>query len=102
LFIAAISLLPGIAPWAPYTWISPMLFVLTFAILREGIEDYMRYKHDLTTNSQIIEKVVSEGEVKQIKSKEIKVGDMIKINEGEELPADIIMVQSSDQGTRST
>lgn len=79
-----------------------MLFVLTFAILREGIEDYMRYKHDLTTNSQIIEKVVSEGEVKQIKSKEIKVGDMIKINEGEELPADIIMVQSSDQGTRST
>lgn len=59
-----------------------MMFVLFVAILREGIEDYMRYKHDLKTNSQVAEKLVSEGTVKEITSKEIYVGDIIKINEG--------------------
>ena len=98
LLIAVISLLPGVAPWAPFTWIAPMVFVMLVAVLREGVEDYLRYKQDLKTNSQIVEKIVEEGVVQKITSREITVGDVIKVKEGEELPADIIMIQSSDSG----
>lgn len=100
LFIAAISLIPGVAPWAPYTWIAPMVAVLLVAILREGVEDYMRYKQDRRTNSQVVERVVSEGRLEETTSKEIRVGDVIKVSEGQELPADIILVQSSDEGAK--
>lgn len=76
----------------------PTLFVLMVAVFRDGIEDYMHYKQDLITNSQIVEKVVKENKTDQITAQEIKVGDLIKIVDGQEFPADMILIQSSDNG----
>ena len=36
-----------ISPLNPITAINPMVFVLTLSMLREGFEDYSRYKSDL-------------------------------------------------------
>jgi magnesium-transporting ATPase (P-type) len=100
LLIICIALIPGVAPWAPITQIVPTLFVLGIAVLREGVEDYMRYNQDLKTNSQVIEQVIAEGKFKDITSREIKVGDLIKIKDGQEIPADIVLIQSSDTGLK--
>lgn len=43
-----------VSPLHPITAINPMVFVLCLALLREGYEDYQRYKTDLTQNSLAI------------------------------------------------
>ena len=63
-------------------------------MLREGLEDYQRYKSDVKTNSQRV-KFVKKGTMQIGQSKDVKVGDLLLINENEEFPADMILVASS-------
>ena len=65
-------------------------------MLREGMEDYQRYKSDVKTNKQHI-KFVKNGRVEIGQSKDVKVGDMLYLLENEELPADVIILASSHQ-----
>jgi hypothetical protein len=64
LFLSIVGAIPGISPWDPITQITPTVFVLFVAIIREGIEDYMRYKSDLNTNEHKVWKIIKEGEKK--------------------------------------
>lgn len=60
---------------------------------REGIEDYLRYKSDKKTNSQLY-KVLKNG-WKQTRSDEIRVGDIVMIDQGETFPADLVLLSTS-------
>jgi len=66
-------------------------------MLREGIEDYFRYKADRETNSQLI-MVLRDGTFKELRSDEIVVGDFVLMREGEIFPADIIVLAASNNG----
>jgi hypothetical protein len=46
LVIAILQSIPLISPLNPATAILPLIFVLTVSMLREGFEDYGRYKSD--------------------------------------------------------
>lgn len=46
LIIAILQSIPAISPLNPVTAIMPLAFVLGVSLLREGIEDYNRYKSD--------------------------------------------------------
>lgn len=46
LITAVIQSLPMISPLTPVTAIAPLTFVLAVSMIREGIEDYIRYKSD--------------------------------------------------------
>ena len=50
LALSVLGAIPGITPWSPVTQITPTVFVLMVAVVREGIEDYMRYRADKHTN----------------------------------------------------
>src|SRR5687767_7593800 len=52
LFIAIIQSIRLLSPLSPATAIIPIAFVLTVSIIREGIEDYARYKYDKALNSE--------------------------------------------------
>jgi len=60
-FLSIVGAITGISPWDPIT---PTVFVLFVAIIREGFEDYMRYKSDLNTNEHKVWKITKEGEKK--------------------------------------
>lgn len=49
LLMTVLSCFP-LAPWSPVTMILPTTFVLIVSVLREGIEDYARYKSDKLSN----------------------------------------------------
>ena len=51
LMITTLQCIPSISPWTPWTAINPLVFVLTISMLREGFEDYDRYKSDKQQNS---------------------------------------------------
>ena len=47
---AILNSIPQVSAMNPITAWSPLAFVLGVSMLREGLEDYQRYKSDLSTN----------------------------------------------------
>jgi hypothetical protein len=50
LIIAILQSIPSISPLNPVTAIAPLIFVVGVSMLRDGYEDYKRYKADKETN----------------------------------------------------
>ena len=65
-------------------------------MLREGLEDYQRYKSDVSTNKAPI-KFIKNGSLTLGQAKDVKVGDLLIVNENEDFPADMIIVATSQQ-----
>uniref|UniRef100_A0A672RU76 Phospholipid-transporting ATPase n=1 Tax=Sinocyclocheilus grahami TaxID=75366 RepID=A0A672RU76_SINGR len=71
--------IPDVSPTGRYTTLVPLIFILTVAGIKEIIEDYKRHKADNTVNK-----------------KKTTVGDMVKVTNGQHLPADMVIVSSSE------
>ena len=52
--MTVLQCIPIISPLHPLTAINPMVFVLTVSMIREGYEDYQRYKSDQSKSSSHI------------------------------------------------
>ena len=78
----------------PITAILPLAFVLGVSMMREGLEDYQRYKSDVTTNRKTV-KFIKNGKLIMGQAKDVKVGDLLLINENEDFPTDMIIIASS-------
>ena len=72
--------------------ILPTTFVLIVSVLREGIEDYARYKSDKLSNKQSDKRVRKDGSIETITSGEVNVGDLLFVEDDEDIAADIILV----------
>ena len=96
LFIAIIQSIPIISPLTSVTAILPLIFVLCVSMLRELVEDIQRYKYDKLSNSHKVKKI-NKGKELTIKSEHIEVGDVIIVNENEEFPCDMILLDSMNK-----
>lgn len=65
-----------------FTYIAPLVFVLSITIAKEAYDDIKRYLIDKENNSQMFKKLTPDGVV-VIPSSEIKVGDMIVVEKDE-------------------
>ena len=97
LIIAILQSIPEISPLSPYSAYFPLLFVLMVSIIREGIEDFRRYRSDRKTNMMGFKKLLSKGQLWDIQSKDIKVGDILLVEENSTFPADMILLKSSGE-----
>ena len=93
-------------------YLAPLLFVLLTTLFKESYDDFQRYKQDKYINNYKYTrirynlkkscncsvtcnyscKVIEEF----IKSKDLKVGDLLKIKQNDRIPADCIILQSSN------
>uniref|UniRef100_A0A8C7ZKA5 Phospholipid-transporting ATPase n=1 Tax=Oryzias sinensis TaxID=183150 RepID=A0A8C7ZKA5_9TELE len=87
LFIALMQQIPDVSPTGRYTTLVPLIFILTVAGIKEIIEDYKRHKADNTVNKKKTTGIVSEL---------VAVGDIVKVTNGQHLPADMVIVSSSE------
>ena len=87
------ALIPGIAPVSPLTAVLPLLFVLGVAAIKDGYEDYVRHQCDNRANS-ILAQVVRDGQMVKVQSRDIEAGDIIRIEQGEEVRADVLILSS--------
>jgi P-type E1-E2 ATPase len=75
--------------------------ILIFSSLREGFEDYQRYKKDKKANEKMFhfydDSDLNEKKIQKKESKKIHVGDVMKIFKGEEFPADMCLLKSSNK-----
>ena len=98
LIIAILQSIPQISPLASYTAIAPLVFVLAVSMIREGIEDYLRYKSDKEINKSPT-MVYKNGIFEETFFEDIRVGNIVLVKKDEVFPCDIIMLSnSSDNG----
>ena len=93
----------GLYSWccAAYTTIVPLLFFITLSISKEGYDDYRRYKEEKLENRRetSVIRVVRDAngtttEWTTVKWSDIKVGDIIKLDRDDWVPADLVILHS--------
>eukprot|EP00475_Leptophrys_vorax_P029959 TRINITY_DN44436_c0_g1_i1.p1 TRINITY_DN44436_c0_g1~~TRINITY_DN44436_c0_g1_i1.p1 ORF type:complete len:1179 (+),score=393.39 TRINITY_DN44436_c0_g1_i1:363-3539(+) len=73
----------------------PLAFILAVSSIKAGYEDYLRHKEDNKLNNKIHTRVGEGGRIEQVRSKNIRVGDILRVAKNEFFPADCILIASS-------
>ncbi|XP_046454878.1 phospholipid-transporting ATPase IF-like [Daphnia pulex] len=82
------------SPTSPITSILPLIFVVIVTAVKQGYEDFLRHLNDRQVNEQLID-VVRNGELQKVKSKNIVVGDVLRIEDDDSFPCDLVLLSSS-------
>ncbi|XP_023080290.1 probable phospholipid-transporting ATPase VD isoform X4 [Piliocolobus tephrosceles] len=97
LFLVVLNWVPLVEAFQKEITMLPLVVVLTIIAIKDGLEDYRKYKIDKQINN-LITKVYSRKEKKYIDRcwKDITVGDFIRLSCNEVIPADMILLFSTD------
>ena len=81
-------------PYGSYTVTSSLAVVVGFTMVKEAVEDRKRYRKDQTTNARITSTLDASGNFEPTEWKDVKVGNIVKVMDREEVPADLILLSS--------
>ncbi|KAL0397361.1 UNVERIFIED_CONTAM: Phospholipid-transporting ATPase 1, partial [Sesamum calycinum] len=95
LVIAILNQLPQLAVFGRGASIMPLAFVLLVTAIKDGYEDYRRHRSDKIENSRLAWALLNE-QFQQIRWKDIRVGQIIKVSANETLPCDMVLLSTSD------
>ncbi|XP_030377306.1 probable phospholipid-transporting ATPase IIA isoform X1 [Scaptodrosophila lebanonensis] len=103
LLMALSQFIPEIRIGYPYTYWGPLGFVLMVTICREAVDDLRRHQRDHEVNSQKYKRLVPPqtghgSGFELVPSSKLKVGDVIVVEKNERVPADLILLRTSDRG----
>lgn len=79
----------------PELQIVPIVAFVSIIAVKDGIEDFLRYRKDQSVNNRYTHTIKSTGEVQRTKWKNLKVGDIVEVLIGEIVPADILLLNES-------
>ena len=97
LICAILQCIPMISPLTPGTAVVPLVIVLSVSIIREGIEDYSRYKLDNQQNNEETT-VYRNGQWEKTTSGTLYVGEIVEVLQENTFPADLILIESELEG----
>ena len=79
-----------------YTYWGPLGFVISVTMIREAIDDFRRFKRDREVNSSKYVKLCGEKGQVSVSSSDLKVGDIIYVEKGQRVPADMILLRTTE------
>ncbi|CAH2223376.1 probable phospholipid-transporting ATPase VA [Pelobates cultripes] len=96
-FIALLNFVPAVNAFKPELALAPVIFILAVTAIKDLWEDYRRYRSDKEINHMDC-LVYSRSERKYVERywKEVQVGDFVQLRCNEIIPADILLLSSSD------
>ncbi|KAJ3355905.1 hypothetical protein GGF32_001766 [Allomyces javanicus] len=95
LFTACIQQIGDISPTSKLTTIIPLTAVLIATAFKEGMEDLKRHRADNEVNSRLV-KVLAGQHFVEKRWDHVKVGDIIRVENGEFFAADLLLLSSSE------
>ncbi|XP_055809790.1 putative phospholipid-transporting ATPase 9 [Solanum dulcamara] len=84
-------------PLAPYTALSailPLILVIGATMVKEGIEDWRRKQQDIEVNGRKVKVHQGDGVFNLTEWKNLKVGDIVKVEKDQFFPADLLLLSS--------
>lgn len=97
LFLVVLNWVPLVEAFQKEITMLPLVVVLTIIAIKDGLEDYRKYKIDKQINN-LVTKVYSRKEKKYVDRcwKDVTVGDFIHLSCNEVIPADMVLLFSTD------
>ncbi|CAG8600931.1 28733_t:CDS:2 [Gigaspora margarita] len=98
LFMALLQMIPDWSPTGQFTTITPLSIFVALSMAREGFDDYRRHKQDTAENNKECTVFCKDdGSWKNVKWKDLKVGDLVSIKAQEWIPADLLLLSSKGE-----
>ncbi|XP_060620946.2 phospholipid-transporting ATPase VB isoform X2 [Anolis sagrei] len=98
LFLVIINWFPQLEVFHREITMLPLVIVLLVIAIKDGIEDYRRYRYDQQINSSKMKAYnVSKNSYTEMCWKDVRVGDFVQLQCNEIVPADMLLLYSSDQ-----
>ncbi|XP_030599115.1 phospholipid-transporting ATPase IC isoform X1 [Archocentrus centrarchus] len=90
-----LQIIPEIStlPW--YTTLIPLVIVLGITAIKDLVDDLARHRMDREINNRKCD-VLLNGRFQEAKWREIQVGDVVRIKKNDFIPADILLLSSSN------
>ncbi|KAL3510901.1 hypothetical protein ACH5RR_030302 [Cinchona calisaya] len=85
-------------PLSPYSAVSaifPLIIVIGATMVKEGIEDWHRQQQDMEVNNRKVKVHRGDGIFDNAEWKNLRVGDIVKVEKDEFFPADLLLLSSS-------
>ncbi|XP_051121058.1 phospholipid-transporting ATPase 1-like [Andrographis paniculata] len=95
LVIAILNQLPQLAVFGRGASILPLAFVLLVTAVKDAFEDYRRQRADKIENNRLAWVLVND-RFREMKWKDIRVGEIIKVSATESIPCDMVLLSTSD------
>ncbi|VDK43443.1 unnamed protein product, partial [Cylicostephanus goldi] len=95
--MACSQFIPAIQIGAPITYWGPLGFVLTITLIREALDDFVRFLRDKELNGEKYERLTRDGTRVEVNSSDIEVGDVIIIEKDRRVPADVVLLRTTEK-----
>eukprot|EP01104_Vermistella_antarctica_P016062 TRINITY_DN53_c0_g3_i1.p1 TRINITY_DN53_c0_g3~~TRINITY_DN53_c0_g3_i1.p1 ORF type:complete len:1335 (-),score=277.74 TRINITY_DN53_c0_g3_i1:1063-5067(-) len=100
LVVALSQIFPQLRIGFLFTYIAPLVFVLSVTMLKEAWDDVSRFLRDREANGQEFQRLTVNGVV-PIPSSDIKVGDLIVVKTDQRIPADMVLLRTTEKNGAS-
>ncbi|CAF3159983.1 unnamed protein product [Rotaria sp. Silwood2] len=90
------AFIPQITSLTPGTSIAPLAIVLSITAIKDAIDDIRRHRSDSEINNRETKTVVGH-ELVTRKWQDIKVGDIVRLENNEFITADIVLISTSER-----
>ena len=81
-------------PYGSYTVTSSLAVVVGFTMVKEAVEDRKRYRKDQQTNARTTYILDASGNFEKREWKDVRVGNIVKVFDRGEMPADLVLLSS--------
>ncbi|TYJ54546.1 hypothetical protein B9479_004773 [Cryptococcus floricola] len=95
LFTACIQQVPDVSPTGHYTTIVPLAVVIIASAFKEIKEDFKRHASDRSLNYSTTQ-VLVDGQFQNRPWRKIRVGDIVRLEANGFIPADVLLISSSE------
>ncbi|KAJ1564013.1 hypothetical protein HK405_016082, partial [Cladochytrium tenue] len=95
LFIGVIQQINDLSPTNKFGTLLPLSIVLFASAVKEVLEDQKRHKQDDEVNNRIVKVLVGSAFVEK-KWLQVNVGDIVRVENGQFFPADLVLLSSSE------
>ncbi|KAJ8336283.1 hypothetical protein SKAU_G00396260 [Synaphobranchus kaupii] len=97
LFLVVLNWVPVVEAFQKEITMIPLVVVLTVIAFKDALEDYRRYRFDRKINN-LIAKVYSGKQQRYVEQswKDVHVGDFVRLSCNEIIPADMVLLHSSE------
>ncbi|GJQ11831.1 hypothetical protein GpartN1_g3622.t1 [Galdieria partita] len=92
--VALSQLIPPLRVNYLFTYLGPLIFVLSVSIFKKLYDDWQRYCRDREVNMQTYIKLLRDGSQRIIYRKDIGVGDILILHNDDRVPADCLLLKA--------
>ncbi|XP_077221326.1 putative phospholipid-transporting ATPase 9 [Tasmannia lanceolata] len=94
LLVGCLSFIP-LAPYSPVSALLPLIVVIGATMAKEAVEDWKRNQQDIEVNNRKVKVHIGNGSFDNTEWKNLKVGDIVKVEKDDFFPADLLLLSSS-------